>query len=53
MKQNLIAGEWLDGIDAVENRNPADISQVIGTYARASAEQVNDAANAARAALLA
>lgn len=51
MKQNLIAGLWLDGADAVENRNPSDISEVIGTFARASVEQVNDAANAARAAL--
>lgn len=51
MKQNLIAGEWLDGPDAVENRNPADIAEVIGTYARASAAQVGDAVMAARAAL--
>lgn len=51
MKQNLIAGEWLDGTDAVENRNPADINEVIGAYARASVDQVNDAASAARAAL--
>ena len=51
MKQNLIAGEWLDGTDAVENRNPADINEVIGAYARASVAQVNDAATAARAAL--
>jgi aldehyde dehydrogenase (NAD+) len=51
MKQNLIAGEWLDGPDAVENRNPADIAEVIGLYARASAAQVGDAVMAARAAL--
>ncbi|MEQ9694632.1 aldehyde dehydrogenase family protein [Shimia sp. SDUM112013] len=51
MKQNLIAGQWLDGVDAVENRNPADVSEVIGTYARASAAQVAEAATAARAAL--
>ena len=51
MKQNLIAGEWLDGPDAVENRNPADIAEVIGTYARASAAQVGDAVMAARTAL--
>lgn len=51
MKQNLIAGEWLDGPDAVENRNPADIAEVIGLYARASAAQVGDAVMAARSAL--
>ncbi|MQY43633.1 aldehyde dehydrogenase family protein [Epibacterium sp. SM1969] len=51
MKQNLIAGQWLDGAEAAENLNPADISDCIGVYARASVEQVNDAAQAARAAL--
>lgn len=51
MKRNLIAGQWLDGVDAVENRNPADVSDLIGHFARASKEQVNEAANAARAAL--
>ncbi|MCP9484154.1 aldehyde dehydrogenase family protein [Shimia sp. CNT1-13L.2] len=51
MKQNLIAGDWVDGLDAVENRNPADISEVIGLFARASADQVDQAAQAARAAL--
>lgn len=51
MKQNLIAGVWVDGSDAVENRNPADISEIVGVYARASAAQVNEAAQEARAAL--
>ncbi|KPN62722.1 aldehyde dehydrogenase (NAD+) [Aliiroseovarius crassostreae] len=51
MKRNLIAGEWLDGVDAVPNLNPADLSDVIGTYAHASIEQVNDAVAAANAAL--
>ncbi|UWQ04157.1 aldehyde dehydrogenase family protein [Aliiroseovarius crassostreae] len=51
MKRNLIAGEWLDGVDAVPNLNPADLSDVIGTYAHASVEQVNDAVAAANAAL--
>ncbi len=51
MKQNLIAGVWVDGSDAVENRNPADISEIVGVYARASAAQVNEAAQKARAAL--
>ncbi len=51
MKQNLVAGAWLDGLDAVENRNPADVSEVIGLYARASADHVDQAAQAARDAL--
>ncbi|MDA5095269.1 aldehyde dehydrogenase family protein [Aliiroseovarius sp. KMU-50] len=51
MKQNLIAGEWLDGAEAVPNLNPADLSDVIGEYAHASVEQVNDAVAAANAAL--
>ncbi|WP_406647109.1 aldehyde dehydrogenase family protein [Aliisedimentitalea scapharcae] len=51
MKQNLIAGAWVDGHDAVENRNPADISEVIGVYARASVEQVDQAVQAANGAL--
>lgn len=51
MKQNLIAGDWLDGEDAIENRNPADISEVVGVYARASQAHVDQAAQAARAAL--
>ncbi len=51
MKKNLIAGEWLAGDDAVENRNPADISDVIGVYTRATADQVSMAVSAARTAL--
>ncbi len=51
MKQNLIAGDWMDGENAAENLNPADLSDVIGTYAHASVDQVNDAVAAARAAL--
>ncbi len=51
MKQNLVAGAWLDGLDAIENRNPADVSEVIGLYARASADHVDQAVQAARAAL--
>ncbi|NVO57423.1 aldehyde dehydrogenase family protein [Rhodobacteraceae bacterium B1Z28] len=51
MKQNLIAGHWTDGADVAVNLNPADVSDVVGEYARASAEQVNEAAQAARQAL--
>ncbi len=51
MKQNLIAGDWMDGENAAENFNPADLSDVIGAYAHASVDQVNDAVAAARVAL--
>jgi aldehyde dehydrogenase (NAD+) len=51
MKKNLIAGNWVDGSDAVENRNPADLSDLIDTYARADVAQVNAAIDAADAAL--
>jgi acyl-CoA reductase-like NAD-dependent aldehyde dehydrogenase len=47
---NLIAGEWVRGSDAVTNINPSDTSDVIGEYDRASAQQVEDAIAAARAA---
>ncbi len=51
MKKNLVAGEWIGASDASENRNPADLSDVIGTYARADVDQVNAAVDAADAAL--
>lgn len=47
MKLNLIAGEWIAGIDQVANLNPADITDVIGSYTRASADQVDLAVQAA------
>ncbi len=51
MKRNLIAGEWVEGADASENRNPAAPADLVGLYARASAEQTAAAVEAARAAL--
>ncbi len=51
MKLNLIAGEWIGATDASENRNPADISDLIGLYANGHATDVDIAASAARAAL--
>lgn len=49
-KPNYIAGEWVPGADAAENRNPSDLDDLVGIYARASAEQTRDAIAAARAA---
>ena len=34
-KRNFIAGQWQDGAATVENRNPSDLSDVIGQYAQA------------------
>lgn len=32
--KNLIAGRWQDGASTIENRNPSDISDMIGHFAR-------------------
>lgn len=48
---NLIAGEWREGVSEIENRNPSDLSDVIGHYAQADPDQLEDAIAAARAAL--
>lgn len=49
--ENLIANEWLPSTDLLENRNPSDITDVIGEYAQASLEQLDTAVAAARKAL--
>lgn len=53
-KQNssFIAGEWVSGDSEIENRNPSDVSDLIGTYAQASASQLETALDAARSAQL-
>ncbi|MGI3185596.1 aldehyde dehydrogenase family protein [Nioella aestuarii] len=48
-KMNLIDGAWITG-ETTPNINPSDISDVIGHYARASADQAEDAIAAAKAA---
>ena len=47
---NHIAGEWVAGAGEVENRNPSDVSDLIGLYAQADAGQLDRAIEAARAA---
>nr|WP_313015666.1 aldehyde dehydrogenase family protein [Brucella intermedia] len=47
--QNLIAGEWVGG-DGIANINPSDTNDVVGTYARATAEDSKAAIAAAKAA---
>jgi aldehyde dehydrogenase (NAD+) len=46
MHANLIGGEWVAGATNVEDRNPSDLSDVVGEYAVADEAQV-DAASAA------
>ena len=33
--KNFIAGEWVGGSDAIENRSPSDTSDLIGRFAQA------------------
>lgn len=47
--KNLIDGEWV-GTDGVENINPSNLSDVVGVYARATAEDTKTAIAAAKAA---
>ena len=48
--QLYIDGQWQSGQTEVENRNPSDLSDIIGQYAQASGEQLRSALDAARAA---
>jgi len=49
-KCNYIAGKWVAGETEIENLNPSDTSDLIGTYAQASSSQLNNALEAAEAA---
>jgi len=51
LHKNYIAGEWVEGASVGRNINPSNTADVIGEYAYASAEQVDQAVKAARAAL--
>src|SRR5690606_298208 len=48
--KNWIAGEWVGSDNTQNNINPSDLSDVVGTYVRADAAQVDAAITAARAA---
>ncbi|GAA3896432.1 aldehyde dehydrogenase family protein [Halomonas cibimaris] len=41
-------GRWVEGESHVENRNPSDLSDVIGHYAQASVAQMHEAVAAAK-----
>ncbi len=40
-KLNYIAGEWVAGVSEIENRNPSDLSDLIGMFAQASTDQLD------------
>jgi acyl-CoA reductase-like NAD-dependent aldehyde dehydrogenase len=48
--QNYIAGQWVGSAKTFENRNPANTDEVVGLFAKGSAQDVADAASAAAAA---
>lgn len=50
IQKNLIAGEWLTGAGEIENRNPSDLSDLVGMFAQASPDQLETALDAAKAA---
>lgn len=50
---NYINGEWVTGSSWTPNRNPSDLSDVIGEYATADVAQTNAAVAAARTAFTA
>jgi aldehyde dehydrogenase (NAD+) len=45
---NYIAGEWVAGSSEIENRNPSDLSDLIGTFAQASPDQLDATLDQAR-----
>jgi aldehyde dehydrogenase (NAD+) len=49
-KFNYIAGEWVAGDSEIENRNPSDVSDLIGLYAQAGTDQLETALDSARVA---
>ena len=48
--RNVIGGEWVSSTDASVDRNPSDLSDVVGEFARADAKQTSDAVASAAAA---
>jgi len=51
-KLNLIAGQWSAGETEVENRNPSDLSDLVGMFAQAETAQLDATLNRAQAAQL-
>jgi alpha-ketoglutaric semialdehyde dehydrogenase len=47
LHQNLIAGEWAEGVAVNRNVNPSNLDDTVGEYARAGAAQTEKAIDAA------
>ncbi|WOI35524.1 aldehyde dehydrogenase family protein (plasmid) [Tritonibacter scottomollicae] len=41
IQKNLIAGEWQAGEGEIENRNPSDLSDLVGLFTQASSDQLD------------
>jgi alpha-ketoglutaric semialdehyde dehydrogenase len=50
LRAHLIGGEWVEGTEAQDDLNPSDLSDVVGTYARADRALAERAIAAAKAA---
>lgn len=50
LHQNYIAGEWVSGASEIENRNPSDLTDVIGLFAQATTDQLDAALDQAKTA---
>jgi acyl-CoA reductase-like NAD-dependent aldehyde dehydrogenase len=50
LRAHLIGGEWVEGKQAEDDLNPSDLSDVVGTYARADRALAEQAIAAAKAA---
>ncbi len=48
LQLNLIAGNWAAGDQTIENRNPSDLSDLIGVYAQANSAQLNSTLECAK-----
>ena len=46
-KKLYISGEWQSGIGTIENRNPSDVSDLIGLYAQGATAQLEEAIGSA------
>ncbi|MDR9395739.1 aldehyde dehydrogenase family protein [Roseovarius sp. SYSU LYC5161] len=50
LKCNYIAGQWVAGGTGIENRNPSDLSDLVGVFAQGTPDQLDTAIAAARSA---
>ena len=48
--RNLVAGDWVEGAGVIEDINPSNTNEVVGTYASAGKKDVETAIAAAKAA---